>query len=247
MTIGDFSAQAAAYERSRPGYPESLVDTLVAEASVFAGDAVVEFGAGTGIFTRMLLARDFDVTAVEPNEEMWRRAGLANTRWMKGSFESNSLSDASQNWAVAAQAFHWADPQSSLPQIRRALKSGSLFSALWNHRVYHESGVLKWTESAIRRHIPEFNEAYRNRSWEQVLESTGDFTFLSHRVVRHTVTMLKERYLDLWRSHNRLNNVAGADRFAIFFDDLTNYLEQRKIEQVDVPYNCEAWSARRND
>ena len=58
MTLGDFSEQAAAYERARPGYPEVLLAVLVEEAAIRPGDAVVEFGAGTGIFTRMLVLDD---------------------------------------------------------------------------------------------------------------------------------------------------------------------------------------------
>jgi mannose-6-phosphate isomerase-like protein (cupin superfamily) len=44
-----------------------LVDLLIEDAKVTAGDAVVDFGAGTGIFTRLLVERRFRVTAIEPN------------------------------------------------------------------------------------------------------------------------------------------------------------------------------------
>ena len=247
MTIGDFSEQAAAYGRARPGYPESLVNGLVSAASIQKGDAVVEFGAGTGIFTRMLVDRKFDVTAVEPNTEMMRQADLPNVRWVKGTFEDNSLPDESQSWAVAAQAFHWADPVIALPQVRRVLKPHCVFSVLWNERATQDSEILQWTAEAIGRYVPEFDEAYRDCAWGEVLESTGDFTLLSHHLVRHRVKMSKDRYLDLWRSHNRLNNVAGPDRFTDFVDELTDYLRRRQIEQIDVPYDCASWSARRND
>jgi hypothetical protein len=64
-------------------------------------------------------------------------------------------------------------------------------------------------------------------------------------VERHIVTMQSERYLDLWRSHNRLNSLAGVERFSYFMDDLTGYLSNQGIETVDISYDCEAWSARR--
>lgn len=247
MTLGDFSEQADAYRRSRPGYPEALLDQLIAEAGVRAGDKVVDFGAGTGIFTEMLVRRRFDVTAVDPGEGMMRQADLPEVRWIQGTFAENPLPAQSQDWAVAAQAFHWAEPAKDLPRIRRILKPGAVFTAIWNNRAKDEGEILAWTEDAIGRHVPEFDEAYRNRDWASVLESTGDFVSLSHRVVPHTVAMSKQRYLELWRSHNRLNNTAGPERFAAFFDELRRFLEQRRIEQVDVPYRCEAWSARRND
>jgi SAM-dependent methyltransferase len=247
MTLGDFSQQAAAYQRARPGYPVSLLDLLACEASLRAGSPVVDLGAGTGIFTRMLAQYNFDVTAVEPNEDMMSLAGLPEVRWVRGTFEDNSLPDESQAWAVAAQAFHWAQPQAALPQVRRILQPGSIFTVLWNNRVYQENEVLRWTAKAIRQHVPEFDEAYRDLKWDEILASTGDFTFLSHHVVRHHVSMTKERFLDLWRSHNRLNNTAGPERFNDFFNELVEYLNHRQIVQVTVPYDCEAWSARRSD
>lgn len=247
MTLGNFSRQAEAYRRARPGYPASLVDRLIAEASVAAGDPVVEFGAGTGIFTRLLVARGLRVTSVEPNRDMIRQADLPDVQWVEGTFEEYALCDGSQAWAVAAQAFHWATPEIALPRIRRTLKSGGVFTVLWNDRENESSEVLAWTAAAIRRHVPDFDEAYRHCSWGDVLESTGDFKLLSHHAERHTVAMSRERYLDLWRSHNRLNYTAGPERFNALINELTAELDAQAIETVDVPYRCEAWSCRRND
>jgi len=109
MPVGDFSEQAEAYRRSRPGYPESLLDLAVCEAGIGPGAGVVEFGAGTGILTEMLIRRRFEVTAVDPNEDMMRQADVPGARWIRSTFEHNPLPDESQDWAVAAQAFHWAD------------------------------------------------------------------------------------------------------------------------------------------
>jgi SAM-dependent methyltransferase len=244
MTFGDFSEQAEAYRRSRPTYPAELLDLLIADAAVTAGNAVADFGAGTGIMTRLLLERGFSVTAIEPNESMQNRADLPAANWIAGTFASSGLETASQDWAIAAQAFHWADPERTLPEIRRILRPGKLFTILWNNRANTASKTLSWTEAAIRRHVPEFDEAYRNRAWNEILESTGEFRAVHFRTVPHIIPMTRERYLDLWRSHNRLNNTAGPLRFEAFFQDLQEYLDREKLEVIDVPYNCEAWSAR---
>jgi ubiquinone/menaquinone biosynthesis C-methylase UbiE len=82
----------------------------VADAGGGPGDSVADFAAGTGIFTRLLVKRGLVVTAVEPNEQMRNQARAPGARWVEGRFEVSHLPTGSQTWAVAAQAFHWADP-----------------------------------------------------------------------------------------------------------------------------------------
>jgi ubiquinone/menaquinone biosynthesis C-methylase UbiE len=245
MTLGDFTRQADAYQGSRPAYPSNLLDALILDAGIVTGDPVADFGAGTGIMTQLLIERGFDVSAIEPNESMRQRASVPGARWIDATFEQSSLADTSQKWAVAAQAFHWADPQRTLPEIRRVLQPDGLVTVLWNNRHPGLSEIVDWTENAIRRFVPEFDEAYRNRDWAGILESTGDFTFLNQRTVNHTTPMSHARYLALWKSHNRLNTIAGPDRFARFLAKLTDHLQQNPGEPIDVPYRCESWSARR--
>lgn len=247
MTIGDFSEQAEAYQRARPGYPTALLERLMETLKLSAGDPVVEYGAGTGIFTRMLCARHLQVTAVEPNAAMMQQAVATEARWISGTFEQNSVPTKSQAWAVAAQAFHWADPPRALPAIRNILRPGGALTVLWNNRANEKSSVLQWTEAAIGRIVPDFDEAYRDRAWEKVLVSTGDFEKVVQHQVSHAIAMSRSRYLDLWRSHNRLNNIAGADRFQEFFGELVEYLDLEGIQEVEVPYVCHAWTAKVRD
>lgn len=267
MTLGDFTNQAQAYSKSRPGYPAELIDQLLIDAGLhpldqfsqrktdtpipnpshIATQRIGELGAGTGILTRMLVERGFEVTAVEPNESMRRQANVPEARWVAGTFEDSHVETASQDWVVAAQAFHWADPPRCLPEMRRILKPGCLFTVLWNNRSPLASDIVDWTQEAIRRLVPKFDEVYRSMDTRRVLESTGDFTFVGKREAIHTVVMSRQRYLDLWQSHNHLNTIAGPQRFQRFFRELSEYLDQQRIEQVNVRYNCEAWSARRND
>ena len=244
MCLGDFSEQAAAYRLSRPGYPADLLDRIVALADLSPDDSVAEVGAGTGIFTSMLAERGFRVTALEPNAAMRRLApDLPGVTWSEGTFEATGLPDQSQRWVVAAQAFHWADPRRGLPEIRRVLEPGGAFTVLWNNRDSRRSDVLAWVDAAISRHVPEFDHAYRDANWGGVLTCTGDFSRVVYGRAEHCVRMSRERFLELWRSHNKLNVTAGPQRFEAFLREVADYLGARELSDVAVPYICEAWTA----
>ena len=243
---GDFTPQAHAYARARPGYPTQLLDDLIRHVRVSTNDPIADIGAGTGLFTALLAQRNFHVTAIEPGAAMREQAPLMNNvTWREGTFESTGLPDASQRWITAAQAFHWADPARALPELRRVLVPGGSLTVLWNNRENQANPIPAWTRAAITQHVPDFTHAYRDTDWSAVLTSTGDFADVTTHETRHIVTMPRDRYLDLWRSHNRLNTIAGPQRFAAFMQDLTAYLDQQNADTIDVPYLCKAWTVQR--
>lgn len=239
---GDFTPQADAYARARPGYPRAMVTVLVKLMELGDGDAVAEIGAGTGIFTATLAGRGLRVTAIEPNAEMRSRAseheGITS---QDGSFEETGLAEGSQSWIVAAQAFHWADPRRALPELHRILRPGGSLTVLWNNRDVASSDVLTMTREAIERLVPDFDEGYRARDWAEVLTSTSHFAAPYEMAVPHVVPMTVERYLDLWRSHNLLNSAAGAEGMRALLAELTERLDG--LDTVDVPYICRCWTA----
>jgi len=246
LARGDFTAQASAYARARPGYPTEIVDRLIADAGVKAGDPVADIGAGTGLFTALLAARGLRVAAVEPNAPMREQAPeIPGVVWSDGTFESTGLAAASQRWVVGAQAFHWADPPRALPEVHRVLAPGGAFSILWNERDVPRSPLLQRTRAIIEQLVPNFDEGYRARDWSAVLVEGGWFAPPATIEVRHEVPMSRERFLDLWRSHNVLASSAGPEGVAHVLRAVAPLLPESG--EVPIPYLCRAWTARRLD
>jgi SAM-dependent methyltransferase len=130
-----FAARATLYERGRPGYPEDVLDALLAGLGEPARLVVADVGAGTGLLSRALAARGCRVIAVEPNEAMRAAAPpAAGVEWRDGTGEATGLPAGCVALATVAQAFHWMEPTRALAELRRILAPGGRLALIWNDR-----------------------------------------------------------------------------------------------------------------
>jgi SAM-dependent methyltransferase len=134
-----FSNRVDDYVRYRPGYPNAVLDLLVGECGLGPHTVVADVGAGTGIFSRLLLETAAEVVAVEPNAPMRAAAerelgSSPRFRSVDGSAEATGLQDASVDLVTAAQAFHWFDPARTRAEASRILRSPGNVALLWNNR-----------------------------------------------------------------------------------------------------------------
>lgn len=129
---GSFDAVAAGYDAARPSYPRESVDWLVDAQA----DTVVDVGAGTGKFTRLLGERARRVIAVEPAEGMLAqlRQALPDVDARLGTGERMPLPDASADAITFAQSWHWVDVEAASAEAGRVLRPGGTLGLLWNLR-----------------------------------------------------------------------------------------------------------------
>ena len=151
-----FTGRAGYYVRGRPGYPEALFDRLLERTGLAAGAVVADLGAGTGIASEPLLRRGLRVAAVEPNAAMRaaaveRLGAAAGFRATAGTAEATGLGPASVDLALAAQAFHWFDPDRARRELRRITRPPHRAALIWNARRATGAPFLEQYETLLVR------------------------------------------------------------------------------------------------
>ena len=200
MTITDpkqrFSNRVADYVRYRPGYPTGVRDLLRAECALRSGHVVADIGSGTGFLSELFLKNGNRVFGVEPNEAM-RQAGeeylaeFDSFNSIDGSAENTTLEDASVDFVVAGQAFHWFDQSAARREFQRILKPDGWLVVVWNERLIEASPFVREYENLLRKfgtdyervkesypteaHMRDFFGANEYRSYE--LPNFQDFDF----------------------------------------------------------------------
>lgn len=151
-----FTNKAHNYALYRPSYAKSYLDFLQKEYAPTA--QIADIGAGTGILTAQLLNNDFQVTAVEPNEEM---AGVlqtdlrrfANFTFQNGTAENTHIPAATIDLITTAQAFHWFDALAFQAECRRILKPAGTVHLIWNRRDQKDP-IIQELEQLNKAHCP---------------------------------------------------------------------------------------------
>jgi SAM-dependent methyltransferase len=113
---------------------------LKKETSFSSDYIVADIGSGTGISSELFLSNGNKVFAIEPNKEMREKgAELFNQNpqyiIVDGTSENTTLEDCSIDLIVAAQAFHWFDPNKSKAEFRRILRPNGKCLLIWNERL----------------------------------------------------------------------------------------------------------------
>ena len=170
-----FTERVRDYSLYRPSYPTEAINYLFKEIPVNTNPIFADIGAGTGLFTELILANRSPVVAVEPNSAMRAESDkrldcYANYSSVSGSAEKTGLNDKSVDVITAAQAFHWFHLAKAKPEFRRILKPGGNIVLVWNRRDCSGSEFLLQYETLLGSMIAEYNKVNHARASDGVIE-----------------------------------------------------------------------------
>ena len=161
---------AETYERFRPGYPDEVVDRTVRYADRPVRTAV-EVGAGTGKATRAFASRGIDVTAVEPDPEMFsvlerETLGMPVTP-VRSTYEEYDGPPADLLYAAAAM--HWTAPETRWTHAADLLVPGGAAAVFGAEMRLADDAVRSDYERARSPFLPD--DTYPHEPLEGVEES----------------------------------------------------------------------------
>jgi SAM-dependent methyltransferase len=152
-----YGSDAERYDRTRPHYPDALVDRIVTESP---GRDVLDVGTGTGIAGLAFRARGCRVLGVEPDGRMAAFARRKGLDVEVARFEEWDPADRSFDTVVAGTVWHWVDPVAGAAQAARVLRPEGRLALFWNAFQPANDVARAFTE-AYARAVPDLPMDWR--------------------------------------------------------------------------------------
>jgi SAM-dependent methyltransferase len=207
-----FGANADAYERARPAWPEAVARWLVPDDA----ELVVELGAGTGKLTRAVSALGPRVVAVEPDPRMLAVLHGLDLEGVDGSAEAIPFDDAAADAVVAGSSLHWFELEQALPEIHRVLRPGGRFAFGWNHRDDRHPAIARMGRTVYEAQARLRGPRWRSRDWAAELTESGFFRDVEHALFEHMHELPREALADHLLSYSGVAALPEDERRRIF-------------------------------
>jgi ubiquinone/menaquinone biosynthesis C-methylase UbiE len=234
-----FQAGAEAYTKGRPDYPPEVETWLTETLGCASGARVVDLGAGTGKFTKRLVATDANVVAVEPVEAMRRQfaAALPDIPVLDGQAEAMPLPDGSQDVVICATAFHWFATTAALGEIVRVLRPGGRLGLVWNFRDETVPWVAK-LQALLAPHEGDAPRAYRG-TWKDIFPFPSLSALVEQRFAHEQTGAPEDVIINRTRSASFVAAMPEAERERVI-DQVRAFISEEPAlagkAEIAMPY-----------
>lgn len=242
-----FDDVAELYDEARPGYPEELVEDVLALSRIPTDGRILEVGCGPGNATLPFARRGYHILGIELGE---RLAALAaehcrpypDVEILNSAFEDWEVEESAFDLAISAEAFHWIPSEVGYPKVARALKASGSAALWWHTPVDPATEWSRRIEEVHRTEAPGLLEgvaepvdAMLTRITNQFADS-GCFGEVTVRKHSWSVSFTADRYVKqarTWSMYKRMG-VEEPARERIFAG-MRDAID-RVGGQVDVPH-----------
>lgn len=247
-----FLGFADIYENARPKMPLFPVEIMTNYLGNVP-DTVVDLGCGTGLSTLIWQGRCNKIIGVEPSEDMLLVARLKtnkNTSFVKAFSHETGIESSSSDIVICSQSFHWMNPQQTLGEVNRILKTGGIFGTVdcdWppvcNWKIENEYNMLFNKVHKIENEYDDvkvtFHRWDKNNHLENI-KSSGHFRYCREIVFSNTEKCDSDRLVSLALSQGSLQTILKI-RPELIENDVNHF---RKIayqtfcnDEFDIKFN----------
>ncbi|WP_293136245.1 class I SAM-dependent methyltransferase [Microcoleus sp. bin38.metabat.b11b12b14.051] len=158
-----YSQIADAYNKTRPRYPQQLINRVVELAQLPSDANILEIGCGPGIATVPFAEFGFAMLCLEPSQPACQLARencviYPSVEIKNQTFEEWELEAEKFNAVLAATSFHWVSPEIRYQKTAAALKDKGLLILLWNAGVLPQDEVYRVLDEVYQNQAPSLAE-----------------------------------------------------------------------------------------
>ena len=197
----------------------------------------------------MLLERNCEVSAIEPNDAM-REIGIErtknqNVKWIRATGIDTTLEGESFDWVTFGSSFNVMDREKALKEAHRLLKPNKYFSCMWNHRDLN-CPIQEIAEEVILDLVPSYTRGVRREDQRQILEDNrnlfDNIIYIEEDFYFHQSI---ENYINAWRSVKNpywdLQTKEGVE----LFEKIAYQMKHKLPSEFSIKYTTRCWSAKK--
>jgi SAM-dependent methyltransferase len=248
-----FDQVATLYDAVRPDYPAALFDDVMTEAGPAEAGAILEIGCGTGKATLGFAQSGVPMLATDPGQSLLEiaRGHLApypNVRFERATFEAWPMQRGAFALVVAAQSWHWIEPEIAFARAAEALAPDGMLTVFGNVPVGLSSDLFDAFKDIYRQHALPYGrvpETYYlpGERLSREFRRTAHFGKVIHKAYAWSRTHDAADFVDWLRTRSDHNSIPQAPREALL-GDIAAAIDARG-GRCEVGYQTHLYMARR--
>lgn len=252
-----FNEDAVLYERARPGYPDEMVNALLAHSGLAPPATVLDIGTGTGKALFPFYSRGFLVAGIDPGDSL---LPIARAKFPEGQFELTKFEDWDPkgrvfDLVISGQAFHWVPIDVSYRKSAAVLRPGGTLALFWNnmppqrhvHPIFSESEAVyeHYVTRHLTRHEPITPERYESEveSGRTEFDATGFFEPCKMMRFSWERSLTTDEYFDVLNTYPNHITMEVDTKRAVFAE--LRDIISRHGGMVPQPYETVLYMAKR--
>lgn len=212
---------------------------------------VLEYGAGTGKLTKVLVKQFKSIHALEPNDNM-RSIGIKNLAkfsnvitWIPKKAEDANFENNYFDLIFFGSSFNVINSKKILEKINKILKPNGEVYIIWNNRTFnniHQQNI----EGIINNSIKNYNYGLRRSSPEKILLNSKIFKKIEFKKILFNTKIKKENFIQGWKSHGTLHKQCSNKNFLQIIKKISKYVQLINNSQyINVPYFTNIWLCKK--